>query len=185
MDHPAIDPATWVNRYGDLLFRYLMARMNDRVAVEDIVQDTFLSALKGLKGFKGESSEKSWLFAIARNKMIDHFRKSSRELIEFSDHAYAGDADWFDKDGQWVQERIPLDWKSGPDEIERKEIQAIILRCKEHLKKVQDQVFTLKYMEGMTADAICKVLGITSSNYWVLIHRARLQMRECVEKSFH
>ena len=177
------EPAKWVDRYGDMIYRYLLVRVNDKVVAEDIVQETFYSALKGLEGFKGESSEKSWLFAIARNKMIDYFRKTSREAIEYSLNMKSDDAEWFDEKGQWIQERMPVDWRSSQNEMERKEIQSVIFRCRKHLKKLQDQVFSMKYLDEMTADQICKVLGITASNYWVLIHRARLQMRECVEKS--
>jgi len=89
--------------------------------------------------------------------------------------------DWFDEEGNWAENRIPQDWHAADNPTERKEIQKIINWCKDHLKALQQHVFTLKYMEDLKSEEICKVLNISASNYWVLIHRARLQMRDCVE----
>jgi len=177
------DPQKWVENYGDMLYQYALPRVNDSVIAEDLVQETFLSALKGLEGYKGEASEKNWLFSILKNKIIDYYRKKATEqaITSMPDLKVVED-DWFNEDGRWAENKMPKDWNVSDNPAERKEIQKIINWCKDHLKNLQQHVFTLKYMEDLDSDEICKVLNISSSNYWVLIHRARLQMRDCVEK---
>lgn len=177
------NPQKWLENYGDMLYQYALPRVNDSTTAEDLVQETFLSALKGLDGYKGEASEKNWLFTILKNKIIDYYRKKGTEQATASmpDLRVVED-DWFNEDGRWAENKFPKDWDASDNPAERKEIQRIINWCKDHLKNLQQHVFTLKYMEDLDSDEICKVLNILSSNYWVLIHRARLQMRDCVEK---
>ncbi len=176
------DPKKWVDLYGMLLYQYALPRVNDIIVAEDIVQETFLSALKALDGYRGEASEKNWLFTILKNKIIDHYRKRATEQSVMSmPDLQAVENDMFDEHGSWIENRMPKDWHAADNPLERKEIQKIINWCKDHLKALQQNVFTLKYMEDMDSTEICKVLNISSSNYWVLIHRARLQMRDCVE----
>lgn len=177
------DPKKWFALYGTLLYQYALPRVNDIEIAEDLVQDTFLSALKGLDGFKGAASEKNWLFSILKNKIIDFYRKKATEqsVISMPD-LQSAENDWFDEEGSWAENKLPADWHAADNPTERKEIQQIINLCKDHLKSLQQNVFTLKYMEDVESEEICKVLKISPSNYWVLIHRARLQMRDCVEK---
>jgi len=177
------DPHTWLDKYGNMLYQYALPRVNDPIAAEDLVQETFLSALKALDRYKGESSERNWLFAILKNKIIDHYRKkASEQSITSMPDLRMTENDWFDEEGGWASGRMPREWAASDNSSERKEIQKIISWCKDHLKNLQQDVFTLKYMEELDSGEICKVLNITPSNYWVLIHRARLQMRDCVEK---
>jgi len=177
------NPEKWFELYGTLLYQYALPRVKDSEIAEDLVQDTFLSALKGLNGFKGEASEKSWLFTILKNKIIDFYRKKAKEqsVISMPD-LRSSENDWFDKEGNWAENRMPKDWDASDNLTERRELQKIINWCKDHLKTLQQSVFTLKYMEDLESAEICKVLNISSSNYWVLLHRIRLQMRDCVEK---
>lgn len=179
------NPQKWLDKYGNLLYQYALLRVNDGFVAEDLVQETFLSALKGLDGYKGEATEKNWLFAILKNKIIDYYRKiaKDRAITSMPDLKMLED-DWFNGEGGWIETKIPKDWNFSDNEAERKELQQIINWCKNHLKTLQQQVFTLKYMEDIDSDEICKVLNISSSNYWILIHRARLQMRDCVEKKW-
>jgi RNA polymerase sigma-70 factor (TIGR02943 family) len=179
------NPQKWLELYGNLLYQYTLPRVNDSVVAEDLVQETFLSALKGLDKYRGEASEKNWLFTILKNKIIDHYRKKATEqsVMAMPDLRVIED-DWFNDEEGWAENKRPRDWHASDDPVERKEIQKIINWCKDHLKTLQQDVFTLKYMEDLDSDEICKVLNISASNYWVLIHRARLQMRDCVEKSW-
>lgn len=179
------EPHRWLEMYGTLLFQYALPRVHDRETAEDLVQETFFSALKAVEGFKGESSEKNWLFSILKNKIIDHYRRRSASASVVSMNELSDiESDWFDADGSWNKAKTPVDWNPSANALEQKEIRRIILWCKDHLKLLQQQVFTLKYLEDLDSDEICKVLNISSSNYWVLLHRARLQMRECVEYSW-
>ena len=177
------NPDLWVSNYGDQLFAYTVVRLNDTGLAEDIVQDTFLSAWKNRDSFKGDASEKNWLFAICKNKIIDHYRKMSHQIARPS-AVDASDA-FFDEAEHWTPEAGPVDW-GIPDHqtIEKKEFYSILELCKSKLQQLQQTVFVLKFMEGQDSDAICKVLNITTSNYWVLMHRAKLQLRSCLNKNW-
>jgi len=180
-----VESQKWLERYGNSLYKYALPRVNDRHVAEDIVQETFLSALNGADGFKGEASEKNWLFTILKNKIIDHYRRKAKEqaIVSMPDLRAVED-DWFNEDGRWEKNKIPKTWRASDNPMERLEIRKVINWCKSHLKEMQQHVFTLKYLEGIDSEEICKVLNISTSNYWVLIHRARLQMRDCVEKTW-
>jgi RNA polymerase sigma-70 factor (ECF subfamily) len=184
MTTPQLNPDGWISAYGDQLYSYTVARVSDSAQAEDIVQDTFLSAWKARDGFKGEASEKSWLFTILKNKIIDYYRKKSRDLSEpISTHAPTDS--FFDSEDHWTKEDKPLEWGVTADEqVDKKEFYKILLGCKKKLQELQQAVFSMKYLEDLDAAEICKALGITASNYWVLIHRAKLQLRACLEKNW-
>ncbi len=177
------NPDLWVNKYADQLYAYIAVRLNDTGIAEDIVQDTFLSAWKNRDSYKGEASEKNWLFAICKNKIIDHYRKSAHQIAKPS-VVDASDA-FFDEAEHWTAEAGPVDWGlSEHQTIEKKEFYRILEKCKSKLQQIQQSVFVLKYLEGQDSDVICKVLNITASNYWVIMHRAKLQLRSCLDKNW-
>lgn len=167
-----------------MLYRYALPRVNDEDTAKDLVQETFLAAWRNYENFKGEISEKNWLYTILKNKIIDHFRKASTRLTDRLP-GLANEEPYFDENLHWTQAASPNDWGDSADEaVNRKEFYDILKNCKSKLKKIQDMVFTLKYQEDMDSEEICKALNITSSNYWVLIHRAKLQLRVCIEKNW-
>lgn len=176
-----IKPELWVDSYGDMLYSYCISRVLDQKIAEDLVQETFLAALKSLDRFKGESSEKTWLFAILKNKIIDHFRKKQRnreEQINFS-HPFAESGMFV---GHWEKERGPSAWSDDmKDVLESEDFKRIFAFCLSLLPPKLASVFSLKVVEELESDEVCKEVGITASNLWVIMHRARLQMRECME----
>ncbi|MDP3666997.1 MAG: sigma-70 family RNA polymerase sigma factor [Sediminibacterium sp.] len=180
-----LDPNQWLKNYGEMMYQYILPRVGDSDFAQDFVQDTFFSALKGIDGYKGLATEKNWLFSILKNKIIDHYRKKSaqQDILSMPDLGPIED-EWFDDEGGWAAGKMPNDLQVSENILERKEFQKIIKWCTEHLKIVQRQVFTLKYLEDLDSTEICKALNISSSNYWILLHRARLQMRGCVEKNW-
>jgi RNA polymerase sigma-70 factor (ECF subfamily) len=179
-----LDPNKWIDNYADLLFSYTLPRVNDHILAEDLVQETFLSAWKARESFKGEASEKSWLYSILKNKIIDHYRKKSKEIIEPMAQNDPSDR-FFDEAEHWTGNEMPGDWSNQMEmEGDKKEFYKILEACKNKLQQIQLSVFVMKYMEDLDATDICKALGITPSNYWVLIHRAKLQLRNCLEKNW-
>lgn len=175
-------PDQWIHNYADLLFAYAKPRVNDAQVAEDLVQETFLSAWKAKEGYKGEASEKSWLFTILKNKIIDHYRKKSKDLVQTGTETDAT-AVFFDQNDHWTKTDQPLNW-SAAEHLNQQEFFTVFEKCKKKLQQLQQQVFVMKYMDDMDAATICKVLSITSSNYWVLIHRAKLGLRACLEKNW-
>lgn len=177
-----LKPEEWVTNYGDLLFKYTIGRVYSQEAAEDLVQETFFAALNSRDRFRGESSEKTWLFAILKNKIIDHFRKKGREAESTYDLPFQKEGIML---GHWDKNRSPSDWQSLIEKEEEKQLfHKIFTYCLSLLGPKLATVFSMKVVEECNTDDICKEVGITSSNYWVIMHRARLQLRECMEKNW-
>lgn len=184
MPQSLLNPDQWINQYADALYSYTLPRVNDSALAEDIVQETFLSAWKARDTFKGEASEKSWLYTICKNKIIDYYRKKAKDIVQPMSESAPGDG-FFDEAEHWTQEDKPADWGIDYNKnIDNKEFYKVLDDCKKKLQQVQQAVFSMKYLEDLDSAEICKVLGISSSNYWVLIHRAKLQLRTCLEKNW-
>jgi len=177
----AIDPELWVDRYGDYLFAFTLSRLVDRTTAEDLVQETFVSALHTVKNFKGHSSEKTWLTSILKHKILDHFRKKQREK---SPHDLGVPQDnvqqFFDEKGHWKEG--PSKWDTNPKKLlEQKEFLRILHTCLEELSSRVAKTFVLREIEGLNTDEICKVLNISATNCWVILYRARMLLRRCLE----
>jgi RNA polymerase sigma-70 factor (ECF subfamily) len=178
------DPATWVDEHGDALFRYALLRVRERATAEDVVQETFLAAVKSKNEFQGGSEVRTWLIGILRHKIGDHFRKNGREVqAEGTDDADPTIDNWFDKKGFWV--KPPRTWDVNPAELaERQEFWLVLQGCMDALPGRAGEAFSLRVVNDTEADEVCKVLGITTTNLWVLLHRARARLRACLEEKW-
>lgn len=175
------DPSDWVDRYGDYLFRYAMLRLRDRSASEDLVQETFLAALKNRDSFSGGSSEATWLIGILKHKIADHFRRQSREVsLPGADLPDPPGDDPFDAAGRWSTG--PTAWGGNPADLYReKKFLDQLMKCLSGLSPNHANAFTLREIEGEDTKEICKVLNVTETNLWVILHRARMYLRRCLE----
>ena len=176
-----LDPETWVDQYGDYLYRYAISRIHDSAVAEDLVQETFLAALNAKEGFEGRSTEKTWLTGILKYKIIDHIRKISRERptdnIESSADAMH---EHFDEKGGWKVG--PAKWSVNPRELlEQKEFWKVFYRCLSKLSGRLAQVFAFRELEGLSSEEIRKILNISATNSYVMLYRARMRMRDCLE----
>ena len=178
------DPSEWVDRYGDYLFRYAMLRLRDRSAAEDLVQETFLAALKNRGSFSGNSSESTWLVGILKHKIADHFRHHAWEApLEDNDLRDQPDSSPFDGSGHWISG--PTDWGGNPADLYReKKFLDQLTKCLSGLSPNQANAFTLREIEGADTGEICKVLNVTETNLWVILHRARMLLRRCLEANW-
>ena len=180
------EPAHWVARYGDELYRFALGRVSDEAGAEELVQDTLLSALDALASFRGEASERTWLFLILRRKIIDHYRRQARHphvpLTQVTPDGPT-EATFFETDnGHWRRAQYPTSWQSADGALEQQELQQTLRGCQQKLPAQHAAVFALRFVEELTAEEICQELGLTASNYWVIVHRAKLQLRRCLEK---
>ncbi len=175
------DPSEWVDRYGDYLFRYGMLRLRDRSTAEDLVQETFLAALKDRGAYSGNSSESTWMVGILKHKIADHFRRQAREApLEDGDLREQPDPSSFDRSGHWVSG--PADWGGNPADLYReKRFLDQFKKCLAGLSPNQANAFTLREIEEADTAEICKVLNVTETNLWVILHRARALLRRCLE----
>lgn len=176
-----LDPRLWVDRYGDYLYRFALARVFDRTAAEDVVQETFVSALRSMKNFRGHSSEKTWLTSILKHKILDHFRKKRRDKTQGQFETVQDEIQQlFDEKGKWKEG--PAKWKTNPKALlEQKEFLKILYTCLEELSKRLAQAFVLREMDGLSTEEICNVLNISATNCWVILYRARTLLRQCLE----
>jgi len=187
MTKPAIsNPETWVARHGDYLYRYAMKRLRNEKVAEDIVQETFLAALKARDNFVGQASERTWMVGILKNKRVDHFRKAGREAdFHVEDQSVSDEDDYASsgpKEGLWKADRRPAAWSITPsDTAEQKEFWDYLNRCLDGLDYKFSLVFVLREIEEMATEEICNVLDITATNLRVILYRARKQLRACLE----
>ncbi|HVS91136.1 MAG TPA: sigma-70 family RNA polymerase sigma factor [Mucilaginibacter sp.] len=186
-DKNILNPHNWVGAHADYLYAYTRARINDEEQARDLVQETFLAALERIGAFEGRSSERTWLTAILRNKIIDVYRKRSSGLrsVEVK-QAEEEQTDFFDHEyGHWNSEPAPKPF--GIDEYEplrSKEFDHILSQCLGKLPALWMSVFTMKHLDDESTEAICSELKLTSSNFWVIIHRAKLNLRACLQKNW-
>lgn len=183
-----LEPQHWVERYGDYLFNFAIVRVNDREKAEDLVQETFLAGLKAKDRFMGKSTERTWLTSILKRKVIDIYRKqySSRELSLDLYEQDVSDGDFYRSEdpfkGHWMDGKGPNSYSLLPEgEMEQEELARFIQLCIEGLPPQLAAAFIMKMIDEEDSDTICKELGITPSNLWVMLHRARLRMRDCLE----
>jgi RNA polymerase sigma-70 factor (ECF subfamily) len=178
------DPETWVDEYGDVLYRFALARVKDPSVAEDLVQETFLAGLGARKSFKGRSTTKTWLIAILKHKIVDHIRKKSREqdsdkldsLTDSIDMNFTDRGDWRIRPTKWAKNPIKL--------YEQKEFMDVLYRCLGELPIRQSKAFILREVDGLSTEEICKELDITATNSWVILYRARMLLRQCLETNW-
>lgn len=174
-----IDPKVWVDEHGDHLFQFAMMRLRNRSSAEEAVQETFLSALAGLESFSGKSSIRSWLKGILRHKIADQFRALIRDRRWRSDGDQNID-DLYDARSHLIAPAKP--WPADPrSALERDEFWDIFYACTAKMSDSHSSVFLLREVDGLTSDEICKLLEISPTNYWVMLHRARISLRRCLD----
>jgi RNA polymerase sigma-70 factor (ECF subfamily) len=182
-----LDPHQWVKTHADYLYAYAITRLNDEEQAKDIVQETFLAALEKAASFEGKSSERTWLTAILKNKIIDVYRKKSsglkqNKIEEVASHELA---DFFEEDGHWKTEYAPVEFGiEDKDHLVNKEFETVFQKCLQKLPTLWMAVFTMKHVEEQPTDTICAEMSITASNFWVIIHRAKLNLRACLQKNW-
>lgn len=183
-----LQPNQWVNLYADYLYSYAVFKVSDSTLAEDLVQDTFLSAFKNRDGFQGKSSEKTWLSSILNNKIIDYYRSKRHDKLEdYLEETEESFHNGFfiETKHHWKPDTAPKQWKSSPEEeLIGAELSQTLEECMNKMPDKVGQVFKAKFVSDDETDNICKDYGLTSSNYWVIIHRAKLLMRACMEKNW-
>ncbi|MEZ5046942.1 MAG: sigma-70 family RNA polymerase sigma factor [Chitinophagaceae bacterium] len=182
-----LNPEKWADNYADYLLRFAMMRINQLELAQDLVQETFFSAIKSKQQFKGNSSEKTWLTSILKNKIIDEYRKKGRKNYIEEQELYEDNSFLFFKNtegeiGQWKENELPQAWeKNALDKIEEKEYYQVLRQCVEKLNPTQQGLLQEKYFEENSTEKICKEFNISKSNYWVILHRINLLLRKCIE----
>ena len=181
METRTIDPNQWVDKYSDYLFNYTIARVNDRELANDLVSETFLAGLKSMKNFKGEASERTWLISILKRKIIDHYRRKNSTKAKAEIKFTYPDQ----QDGNRLEEQIAdLSGRTAQQIMENEELGQAIIDCLSQLNERQAAIFKMKTLENTDTQTVCNEFGITASNLWVIIHRTRSALADCLEKNW-
>ncbi|MES2428431.1 MAG: sigma-70 family RNA polymerase sigma factor [Bacteroidota bacterium] len=181
-----LNPHKWVDNHADYLYAFAMSRLSDEEQARDLVQEVFLAALERSDKFEGKSSERTWLTAILKNKIIDIYRKRSPGLNNLPVKAAEQEQqDFFYEDGHWKEEHWPQEFGLNTDDpLHEKEFNKVLQHCMKKLPALWFAVFTMKHMEDESTETICTELKVTSANFWVIIHRAKINLRACLQKTW-
>ena len=174
-------PEQWIDEHADFLYRYALTRVRDHSLAEDMVQETFLAAMKSAARFKEGLSERAWLVGILKHKIVDHIRKASREtLVDQQEVLELEKSKLFQWSG--IPTMRPEKWHFNPRKVfEQKEFWAVFQDCLMRLKPREHTAFVLRELEDEDTETICKELDITPNHLWVMLHRARNGLKTCLE----
>ena len=172
----------WLNEHGDYLYRFALARLRDTHLAEDVVQETMLAAIKS-NSFEGNSSARTWLTGILKHKIIDQQRKQIREqpisdVIDLDATDTSMD-DFFDQSGHWIEK--PHSFNMPDHSLEQKQFLSVLDRCINKLPQKLKAIFLLRDVHEADNENICKELDISATNAWVMLYRARMGLRKCLE----
>lgn len=179
------DPDQWVDRHGDALFRFALTRLGDRHAAEDLVQETFIAALRS-GGFTGQANERTWFIGILKHKLVDHLRRRGRERTD--DRVPLGSQHFekvFDSRGAWRVQ--PGAWPSSSASdaagvLDKREFWEVFQRCLDGLPQRLRTIFSLREVDERPTKELCEVMELTPGHLAVLLYRARMGLRACLEE---
>ncbi len=163
------------------LMRFANAQLRNVAWAEDAVSDTLLAALAKPQAFGGQSQLKTWLVGILKHKLIDQIRRHSREVSATTPEDDEDiDGLLFNTNGSWRE--APAEWGDPEAACGRREFFEVLEACVEHLPGLQGRVFLMREWLELDTAEVCKELGITATNLWVLLHRARLRLQVCLQE---
>lgn len=180
---------SWVNQYSDDLYSWAFYKTSSKETAEDLVQETFMAAFNKYESFQGKSQPKTWLFAILNNKVVDYYRLSARttknnfSLTEESGFELSDGL--FNTNENWVNTELNPIWEQEEQLLDNPDFNLVLQHCMDDLPSKWKLAMTSKYLTDNKADIICKELDITTSNYWQIIHRAKLLMKKCIETKWN
>jgi len=181
-----LDPEQWVAAHGDDLYRHALARLGDLEAAKDLVQETFLAACRSAERYAGRASERTWLLRILRNKIADYYRRQQpvltvggeEQLAQLESHQFVRSGL---QRGSWSPGNEPEHWKNAEECLTQTEFWDVVHRCTGKLPRTLAAAFLMREVEETSSDEVCSILKISRNHLGVLLHRARLVMRRCLE----
>ena len=180
-----LEPAHWLDQYGDYLYRYALMRVRDSAIAEDILQETLLAAFNSSQNHAGRSSERTWLVGIMKHKVIDYFRRVGRmtplqlTTDDEETESFESSGPWR---GHWREDQAPVSWRlDAAAVLESREFWETFDRCLSRLPQQIAIPFTLREIDGLSANEICEILQITPNNLSVILHRGRAKLRHLLE----
>jgi RNA polymerase sigma-70 factor (ECF subfamily) len=187
MTTDAGSPEKWLDEHGDVLYRYALLQFRDEHRAEEAVQETLVAALQSIEKFKGGSSVRTWLIGILKHKVLDQFRRESREAPwdeEASERAEGADLveQSFVEDGHWSFDLG--DWEQPEKALASGQFWDILQRCIDALPRRQARLFMLRELFEEKTEKICKELALTPTNLWTMLYRTRMALRKCLDRNW-
>jgi RNA polymerase sigma-70 factor, ECF subfamily len=182
-DHASVVPEGWLEEHGDALWRYAVARA-PTASIEDVIQETLVAAVRAWPTFDRRSAVRTWLIGILSHKITDLYRRRAREGSltgtgpdGTADLAPEGSADEFTPEGRW--RTVPSSWAGFSDAA----LLAAMRECRERMPPILRDAIELRDLRQLSSEVVCQELGITPTNLWTRLHRARLALRRCIDGS--
>ena len=173
---------SWVHLYGDLLYNWAYNKTNSKEIAEDLVQETLVAAFRKFDQFEHKSAPKTWLIAILNNKIIDYYRASkSSKFSSIESNGIILTDSMFDTDNFWLNKLDEKIWGNENNKNQNEIIEDKLKNCISNLPEKWSLAISYKYFSEEKTAVICQELNISASNYWQIIHRAKLLLKKCVE----
>lgn len=179
---------SFLNDLRHQMMAFASLQLGDTTWAEDAVQEALVGALRNAQSFSGKSALKTWVFAILKNKIADILRQK-RRLIDASSLLRETEEDenfltLFDSKGSWNEQDRPLKWEDPEASFENAQFWKVFETCLENLPPRQARVFMMREFVELETEEICQATGITANHLFVMLHRARLRIRECLENKW-
>ena len=182
MNQETLDPTKWVDKYSDEMYRFALLRVKNEEHIDDILQNTILAALQAKDTFEGRSTEKTWLFGILKNKLMEYYRETNNNhkyQLELKDEVDPCESD-FNGKGHW--QALPFSWGVDPENaVEKNQIYQLLLGCIDQLSPKLRQLYVLREIEEQDSETICQDFKITPNHLFVSLHRIRNLLKKCME----
>lgn len=167
------------------MHRFATLQLSDAHLADDAVQEALIGAMKNVSSFGGRAALKNWVFAILKNKIADILRQKQR-LVNASSLLHENDenedfSELFDTKGMWQSDERPVAWANPEESMRQGQFWRVFEACLENLPGHQARVFMMREFVELDSHEICASVDITVSNLNVMLHRARLRLRECLE----
>jgi RNA polymerase sigma-70 factor, ECF subfamily len=180
-------PEQWLEKHGAALYKYALLHTRDAHRAEEAVQETLLAALQARERFSGGASARTWLIGILKHKVMDMFRRDTREVQletpdDLEDHDNALADEIFKPSGHWMDK--PSHWGNPEEMLERGQFIEILQRCMDALPARLARLFWLREVMEEETEEICQELAITPTNLWTMLYRARLGLRRCLDRNW-
>jgi RNA polymerase sigma-70 factor (TIGR02943 family) len=176
------DIASQLESLRPQLLKYAQLQLRNSAWAEDAVSETLLVAIEKPQNFAGQSQLKTWLVGILKHKLVDQIRRNSKEMSTTTEDGVDLDDDLFAADGHWREQ--PPDWGDPEHCLRQIDFMRVLEACVELLPGQQGRLFMMREWLELDTDEICKELSISPTNLWVMLHRARLRLRECLQMNW-
>ncbi len=176
----------WLSAHGDVLYRYALRLTRDPHSAEEIVQETLLAAWESRDRYAGGAAVRTWLIGILKHKVVDLFRRHARETSLHDPDVLPGpevaDDDGFAPDGRWRNALV--DWGDPGVIVQQAQFLEALQRCMDRLPRPMADVFRMREILEDDPENICNELGISPTNLRTTLHRARMRLRQCLDRTW-